>query len=147
MYSSAEKFYVSRFSGYEDSLKSLHRSNASNELTRGHELLAAGNDQHHQQLTSNSNTVGRRNRLHSFSNLEASMYTRDTTLQRDTRYRANTEKRTRNHTTGNNSLTYDRSLPDGLNISRTMIRERSNTVTDLPSNNQNALRGEINFLD
>uniref|UniRef100_A0A0C9QQ15 Add protein n=2 Tax=Fopius arisanus TaxID=64838 RepID=A0A0C9QQ15_9HYME len=85
--------------GYEDSLKSLHRS--QEQISRGPEAAA----------TSERQTVvpSGRQRFHSFSNGE-SIYGRDTSLRREMRYRTNTEKRQQGH-------------PEPIHVSRTMIRE------------------------
>ncbi|XP_034938287.1 cadherin-89D isoform X2 [Chelonus insularis] len=99
---------IHHHSGYEDSLKSLHRS-TTNELSRGPES---------EIKHPNATTMRARHRFHSFSNAE-SIYARDTSLKKEMRYRTNYEKR----------LMQDHLLPE-LHVSRTMIREH-------PSNNRN----------
>ncbi|XP_063981837.1 cadherin-89D isoform X2 [Diachasmimorpha longicaudata] len=91
-------------SGYEDSLKSLHRSN--DQISRGPETAAGSERQ--------TVVPGGRQRFHSFSNGE-SIYGRDTSLRREMRYRTNTEKRQHAH-------------PEPIHVSRTMIREPHGVV-------------------
>ncbi|XP_057327714.1 cadherin-89D isoform X4 [Microplitis mediator] len=92
--------------GYEDSLKSLHRS-TSNQLSRAPTEFI--NDK--KESVTNSNR--RRHRFHSFSNAESSIYARNASLDREMRYRTEMEKR----------HLQDRPLPE-IHVSRTMIRQQ-----------------------
>ncbi|XP_008554394.1 cadherin-89D isoform X3 [Microplitis demolitor] len=92
--------------GYEDSLKSLHRS-TSNQLSRAPTEFI--NDKKESMTKSNR----RRHRFHSFSNAESSIYARNASLDREMRYRTETEKR----------HLQDRPLPE-IHVSRTMIRQQ-----------------------
>ncbi|KAK0092186.1 hypothetical protein PV326_001981 [Microctonus aethiopoides] len=110
--------------GYEDSLKSLHRSNVSNDVSpRGQRELGAG------EKHPTTSTRGR-HRFHSFSNAE-SIYARDTSLSREMRHRTNTEKR---------NLQRDRTLPE-LHVSRTMIRGNTNKADGAISQSMTRLHG------
>ncbi|KAH0563579.1 hypothetical protein KQX54_002631 [Cotesia glomerata] len=95
--------------GYEDSLKSLNRS-GDNEFVV--------NDKKQPVTSCSSNR--RRTRLNSFSNCESSIYARDTSLNREMRYRTEVEKR----------RIQDRPLPE-IHVSRTMIRQQPAGSSDI----------------